>query len=75
MENTYTICPFLFLLLDNFTGCDWTGETYSCCSSSHPCGMFEGDCDGDDECADNLVCGTDNCFNSFSSAADCCIEP
>ena len=66
---------YLFVLLDNFTGCDWTGETYHCCSSSHPCGMFEGDCDEDDECADNLVCGTNNCFDSFKSSADCCIEP
>ena len=75
MANTQT---FLFLLLD-FTGCDWTGETWgetwSCCSSSHPCGIFEGDCDGDDECADNLVCGSYNCVDTFPSDADCCIEP
>ena len=63
------------LILGNFTGCDWRGETWSCCSSSQPCGMFEGDCDGDEECTDNLVCGLDNCFSSFPSLADCCIEP
>ena len=71
---TYTICSYLFVLLDNFTGCDWTGETWSCCSRSHPCGIFEGDCDGNDEYADNLVCGSFSCLDSFPPDADCCIE-
>ena len=38
--------------------------------------MFEGDCDLDDECAGNLLCGSDNCYitdSSFPSNADCCI--
>ena len=75
MKNMHTICTFLLLILGNFTGCDWTGETWDCCSNSHPCGLFEGDCDGDDECNDNLLCGSNNCFSFFSSTADCCIEP
>ena len=80
-NNSWQICThvdflyFCFLLLAGFTGCDWSWETWGCCSFYHPCGIFEGDCDGDNECAGNLVCGTNNCFSSFSSTADCCIQP
>jgi hypothetical protein len=27
------------------------------CSSATPCGMCEGDCDSDNDCAEGLVCG------------------
>ena len=68
----------IFLLPDpNFAGCNWADRsienTWSCCSSSNPCGLFEGDCDTDEECAGNLECGNNNCPNFFSATADCCI--
>ena len=47
------------------------------CTVDEPCGVDEGDCDGDDECRnDDLVCGLHNCPDSLgvSSAIDCC-EP
>ena len=67
---------FLLLPDPSFAGCNWsTEETWSCCSSSNPCGIFEGDCDGDEECAGNLACGTDNCPDFFPVLADCCYVP
>ena len=72
-------CLSLLFILGNFTGCDWSGDTeettLACCSSANPCGLFEGHCDGDDECAGNLLCGSDNCLSFFHIFADCCIEP
>jgi len=46
-----------------------------CCTKDHPCQLGGGDCDQDEECAGDLVCGTNNClqFNIFASYyADCC---
>ena len=66
---------FTFHFTDSFTGCDGEGDYWSCCSSSNPCGVAEGDCDDDDECQGHLLCGTDNCLSPFSSAVDCCYDP
>ena len=68
------------LILDSFSGCDWTGGStyegkYDCCSSSHQCGVSEGDCDNDDECFGNLLCGSNNCFPPFPPSVDCCYDP
>ena len=44
-----------------------------CCSSNIPCGSGQGDCDGDTECAGDLICGKNNCGPEFLwSSADCC---
>ena len=45
---------------------------YKCCSSSKPCGLSQGDCDSNNECSGNLVCGKNNCQPPFPSDADCC---
>ena len=44
------------------------------CTIDDPCGVNEGDCDGDHECKNELFCGS--CPNSLgvSSDIDCC-EP
>merc|ERR1712058_25164 len=50
----------------------WNG-----CSKSKPCGVGQGDCDGDHECKAGLKCGLDNCkdFNARAHPlADCCVE-
>ena len=52
--------------------CDGEGSYWSCCTSSNPCGPFEGDCDSDDECGGDLKCGSNNCLSPFESHADCC---
>ena len=72
MMNTNS---FAFNFTASFTGCDGESYYWSCCSSSNPCGVAEGDCDYDDDCQGHLLCGTDNCLSPFSSTADCCYEP
>ena len=76
MSLEFYTSPFIYsFFTDSFTGCDWTGITWGCCSSSQPCGVSEGHCSNDDECLGLLLCGTDNCFTPFSSSADCCYDP
>merc|ERR1712117_74341 len=67
---------------------DCLGEskmTWSCCSSEKPCGENQGDCDEDDECEGDLVCGANACNDAFNEkfdkagffpakSADCCIK-
>ena len=44
------------------------------CTIYDPCEEDEGNCNKNDECRDDLICGLDNCPNSlgFSSEVDCC---
>ena len=46
------------------------------CSIQDPCRKYEGDCDSDDECQNDLFCGSNNCaeFLDVASTIDCC-EP
>jgi len=59
--------------------CDAGPQAWSCCTNSgNGCNEGEGDCDSDYDCANNLVCGVNNCqeFNPDAHAdADCCIQP
>ena len=60
---------------------------WDCCNPTAKCGIGEGDCDTDDDCAGDLICGSDrdnsnNCKLSFANPAsfwsdktDCCTEP
>ena len=46
--------------------CDWTGtggdaDTWACCNLENQCGFGEGDCDSNNQCEGNLICGIDNC--------------
>merc|ERR1711872_372047 len=48
----------------------WNG-----CTKSKPCGVGQGDCDGDHECQAGTKCGYDNCKDFNANAhprADCC---
>lgn len=48
-------------------------ETRECCSREKPCKEGQGDCDDDDECKGDLVCGSNNCGKKFRwHSADCC---
>merc|ERR1712133_90813 len=56
----------------------WENYDVECCSADVPCGLGEGDCDSDDECSGDLVCGTNNCITTgtdFTPQADCCELP
>ena len=47
-----------------------------CCSKGIAagfCGVGEGDCDEDSDCAGSLVCGSDNC--PWGDGDDCCMHP
>ena len=46
---------------------------WDCCTSQNPCGLNSGDCDLNDHCMNDLVCGIANCGEGFPVNADCCI--
>ena len=53
------------------------GKDNSCCTSETPCGFGDGDCDSDDQCAGDMVCGDNNCpKNGFewNGGDDCCVK-
>jgi len=55
--------------------CTGLSSELDCCTGQ--CGVGEGDCDEDSDCAGNLICGLDNCRNFNSQAyqlSDCCIK-
>merc|ERR1712126_338253 len=49
----------------------------SCCSSSNICREGEGDCDSNNDCLGDLVCGRENCGGgpTFEALDDCCRTP
>ena len=52
-------------------GCDPANDDTSCCQSYAQCGLGEGDCDDDEDCSGDLVCGTNNCA-AGRATLDCC---
>ena len=51
----------------------WSQYDDDCCSVEEPCGLGQGDCDVDIECAGDLICGENNCGVEFTNrGADCC---
>ena len=65
----------LILISDTMDRC--TGGSFyqigSCCTENNPCEVNQGDCDVDDQCKDDLVCGKNNCGSNFAwKGADCC---
>ena len=70
-----------FYYLANNPKCNpltWENYDNECCSADEPCGLGEGDCDSDDECSGELVCGVNNCIQKhtdFTAQADCCELP
>ena len=54
-------------------------DLHSCCTVENPCGEWEGACDSNAQCVDNLDCGQFNCditsnFTDYSGFQkfDCC---
>ena len=37
----------------------------SCCTEVNPCYLGEGDCDNDNQCMGDMICGTNNCDTSL----------
>lgn len=48
------------------------GQDDSCCTKQTPCKENDGDCDFDDQCAGNLICGSNNC--AWGDGDDCCMK-
>lgn len=53
----------------------YLSEFRNCCTVNKPCKLGEGDCDNDEQCEGNLVCGladdnSNNCVDDFSFSAD-----
>ena len=46
---------------------DLYSELDRCCEIYGPCGVGNGHCNSDSECADGLTCGKENCRKDFSS--------
>ena len=59
----------LHLHLHLFIGCD---NIWDCCTNENPCGLNMGDCDLNDHCMNDLVCGIANCGAGFPVNTDCC---
>ena len=61
--------------------CNPAKNDWHCCTASNPCGPGKGDCDNDDDCAGDLVCGDHNCgdfegdFFFAHPNMDCCASP
>ena len=47
---------------------------WDCCSIEQPCLAGDGDCDSDDECIGDLICGENNCKDDTTVYEDCCVE-
>ena len=53
----------------------------SCCTVENPCGEWEGDCDSDEECSDNLFCSRTcgarvaHLGGDWDIGDDCCLDP
>merc|ERR1711974_515505 len=57
----------------------WEKFSWACCTKKDPCYVDEGDCDNDNECAGDLVCGKNNCPDTFTvrrgkNRSDCCMK-
>ena len=78
--NRVAIVTFFMISVGNPKCNPNTWEAYNneCCSIDEPCGVGEGDCDLDEECHGDLVCGKNNCRRDgtgFTVFSDCCELP
>ena len=58
--------------------CDPMENDNNCCTLKNKCLVGQGDCDRDDQCAESLVCGSNNCRRWSPDAIgnfDCCEDP
>ena len=75
-ELKYICYSTLFEIIFNQTfifQCTECDNVWSCCSSANPCNVNQGDCDTNEDCIGDLVCGISNCIGSeFPPNVDCC---
>ena len=74
----YTMCVikiFCYVTFFNTGECNggMFSELTNCCNLDNPCNIGQGDCDTDNDCLGNLVCGKQNCGTTFFwNSTDCC---
>ena len=44
----------------------------NCCTPDKPCDVGMGNCNGNDDCVGNLICGDKNCGTGFLKDDNCC---
>ena len=81
-ENVTTYSRMLPSTTNNDRRCTALPKSdMDCCKPGDDCGVGEGDCDNDEDCANGLKCGNDNCYYDFPTTdirdnwditADCC---
>ena len=54
------------------TSCPYWETSDDCCTN---CDINYGDCDSDNDCKNELKCGSDNCPSEYPSDYDCCYLP
>merc|ERR1712133_91072 len=81
--TTTTPEPTTTMAVNSKAACNpatWVKFSWACCTKKDPCYIDEGDCDNDKECAGDLVCGKNNCPETFTvrrgkNRPDCCKLP
>ena len=57
-------------------GCEGKeGNIANCCLTTNLCGLYQGNCQIDEHCTYDLICGTNNYGNDFPMGTNCCRMP
>jgi len=79
IQAEYPGCLDSINLSPQTPACALSKKDWACCSADSPCGLHQGDCDKDSDCAGELVCSEDDfCKNNPDcphSAFDVCVSP
>jgi len=78
LQNEYPGCLDSLGIEADAPRCSLQTYDWSCCSATEPCGLHEGDCDSDSDCAGELVCDKSFCMGNTAcphSSFDVCNWP
>lgn len=78
VQNEYPGCLDSLEIEAEGPRCSISNYDWGCCSTASPCGLHQGDCDADSDCAGELVCGHHFCRDNPDcphSSFDVCISP
>jgi len=78
LQNEYPGCLDSLEIEAEGPRCSISKYDWGCCSTASPCGLHQGDCDADSDCAGELVCGHHFCKDNPDcphSSFDVCVSP